>query len=161
MESKLYSSQDLKDLKHFKKLAAAFCEVESFQNERALYWNLNDYETSLSYDNLSYYIRAQNFNECTEMDAFVIFLQFKDFDCEIEIYQWSIKEKSKGNGLKFFNEFLSFCKTKGIKRILLEVGHLNTAAIKIYEKCGFRQTARRKEYYKSGEDSLLYEFDNS
>lgn len=161
MESKLYSSQNLKELKHFKELATFFCTVESFQNTRTLYWNLNDYETSLSYDNLSYYIRAHDLKENPDMDAFVIFLQFKDIDSEIEIYQWSIKEKSKGNGLKFFNEFLSFCKTKGIKRILLEVGHLNTAAIKIYEKCGFRQTARRKEYYKSGEDSLLYELDNS
>ena len=44
----------------------------------------------------------------------------------------------------------------GAARVFLDVAADNQAAIKLYEKSGFRQTGRRPHYYPTG-DALLYE----
>ena len=43
------------------------------------------------------------------------------------------------------------------RTILLEVRESNSAARKLYEKCGFVQSGRRQRYYKQPEeDAILY-----
>ena len=46
-------------------------------------------------------------------------------------------------------------KKMGAKKIFLEVSHINIPAIKLYEKCGFVQIGKRKNYYSDGTDAIL------
>ncbi len=39
------------------------------------------------------------------------------------------------------------CKNSGVDKIFLEVRTTNTAAISLYEKCGFEKISVRKDYY--------------
>ncbi|MCR5194201.1 MAG: ribosomal protein S18-alanine N-acetyltransferase [Alphaproteobacteria bacterium] len=48
-------------------------------------------------------------------------------------------------------------KKNGANKIFLEVSHKNTAAIKLYEKCGFIVIGKRKQYYSDGSDAILME----
>jgi ribosomal-protein-alanine N-acetyltransferase len=48
----------------------------------------------------------------------------------------------------------------GLTRTFLEVRVSNVSAIKLYEKCGYEEIARRKKYYRAGYDAnghLLHE----
>lgn len=45
----------------------------------------------------------------------------------------------------------------GARRMLLEVEHTNSAAISLYRGYGFKQIARRKDYYGRGADALILE----
>ena len=48
------------------------------------------------------------------------------------------------------------CRTDGIKRILLDVRVSNTAARRLYEKCGFTEDGIRRGFYsKPREDAVL------
>jgi ribosomal-protein-alanine N-acetyltransferase len=42
------------------------------------------------------------------------------------------------------------------KLLSLEVRPSNEAAIKVYEDFGFKHMSRRKNYYKNGDDALVY-----
>lgn len=46
-------------------------------------------------------------------------------------------------------------KKVGATKIFLEVSTENTPAIKLYEKCGFVQIGKRKNYYSDGTDAIL------
>lgn len=49
-----------------------------------------------------------------------------------------------------------------VSRVTLEVRESNIAAIRLYEKFGFREIGRRKEYYKKPvEDAVIMELDMS
>ena len=56
--------------------------------------------------------------------------------------------------LSFLNET---SKKDNMYVITLEVRQSNTPAIKLYEKCGYQEVGRRKNYYKNPtEDAILY-----
>lgn len=46
---------------------------------------------------------------------------------------------------------------QGATRMLLEVEHTNEPAIVLYRGYGFREVARRRDYYGPGEDALVLE----
>ncbi|MCL2517112.1 MAG: ribosomal protein S18-alanine N-acetyltransferase [Oscillospiraceae bacterium] len=55
---------------------------------------------------------------------------------------------------------LEYSRVNGIKLLMLEVRESNAAAIKLYEKFGFREVGRRKRYYKNPiEDALLMDME--
>ncbi len=50
----------------------------------------------------------------------------------------------------------SLCDTEGLGKLMLDVRVSNTAAISLYEKCGFKSDGVRKNFYsKPREDALL------
>jgi ribosomal protein S18 acetylase RimI-like enzyme len=72
-----------------------------------------------------------------------------------------VVEKSlrlRGMGTAFMLEMMKELKTLGMKRLLLEVGVENVGALALYSKLGFREIARRKGYYRHGEDAIVMEF---
>lgn len=52
---------------------------------------------------------------------------------------------------------LEWASVSGSKRVLLEVAEDNDAAIGLYRAHGFRQIARRRDYYAPGCDALMME----
>ena len=66
------------------------------------------------------------------------------------------KHKRQGIGTAILLELLSFCKKNGATQIDLEVRKSNSAAINLYEKHGFSEVFRRKNYYKKPtEDAII------
>lgn len=63
--------------------------------------------------------------------------------------------RNKGYGYRLLRYLESKFKELGVEEITLEVRPSNAEAIKLYEKCGFKQVAVRKAYYNNGEDALM------
>ncbi len=61
------------------------------------------------------------------------------------------RKQSIGSGL--LNQFLRVIYIEKIKRIELEVRTNNKAAIKFYQKHGFKIKEKKREFYQSGEDA--------
>ncbi len=56
--------------------------------------------------------------------------------------------QNAGHGTRLLEDFLCKAATLGAKEIFLEVAENNPAAIALYLKSGFKQVAKRKEYFK-------------
>ena len=75
-------------------------------------------------------------------------------DGEILLVGVAPEKRGKGIGKKIVAALLSRADRE--KGIFLEVREGNTAARKLYEKAGFREIARRKNYYKDPpEDAVI------
>ncbi len=66
----------------------------------------------------------------------------------------------QGIGTRLLSEFLARARDTKSSNVFLEVRESNVAARKLYEKAGFRQHGRRKDYYSNPpEDAILYRQD--
>lgn len=63
--------------------------------------------------------------------------------------------RGKGYGEALLDKGLHHCLKEKIVDITLEVNVHNKAAIRLYEKKGFRMVAKRKNYYQNGDDAFL------
>ena len=64
--------------------------------------------------------------------------------------------RGKGVGSKLLEKLSDFAKEKGIKTISLEVRPSNAPAIALYEKFGYKQVGRRRNFYSHPtEDGLV------
>lgn len=52
-------------------------------------------------------------------------------------------------------EMFKDCREKELKTLFLEVRESNYPAINLYEKSGFKEVSRRKNYYKDGETAIV------
>ena len=67
-------------------------------------------------------------------------------------------QQGKGQGVALLEHLVDNATESGNKDMYLEVRESNASALHIYEKCGFNEIGRRKNYYpaKSGrEDAVL------
>ena len=60
----------------------------------------------------------------------------------------------KGLGSILLNEMIKDCRTENVRNITLEVRDHNVAAIKLYEKHGFKKTILKEGYYTNGDNAL-------
>ncbi len=68
--------------------------------------------------------------------------------------------RGRGYGRALLDEFISEAAAAGARHIFLEVRQSNQAAAGLYLSSGFRQTGRRKRYYRHPvEDALILEKD--
>ncbi|HVZ19058.1 MAG TPA: ribosomal protein S18-alanine N-acetyltransferase [Terriglobales bacterium] len=78
---------------------------------------------------------------------------------ELENIAVAPAHRRQGLGQQLVTALIREAEHTQAKAILLEVRESNTAAIILYERCGFQQYGRRKTYYSSpSEDGLLYRF---
>ena len=63
--------------------------------------------------------------------------------------------RRQGIGLKLMNELLTKAKAAAMTCSTLEVRASNDAAIKLYEKLGFSETAKRKGYYPDNREDAV------
>ena len=66
--------------------------------------------------------------------------------------------RGKGIGRLLVESALEFFREQGASRVYLEVCVSNLSAISLYHSLCFRESGRRKRYYKNGEDALLMDF---
>lgn len=80
---------------------------------------------------------------------------------ESEIITIGVHPDARGTGIAIAMIGLmeNEIKKNGASKIFLEVSHTNTPAIKLYEKCGFVQIGKRKNYYSDGTDAILMQKD--
>ncbi|MCS7278488.1 MAG: ribosomal protein S18-alanine N-acetyltransferase [Thermodesulfobacteriaceae bacterium] len=81
---------------------------------------------------------------------FLGYLIFRQILEEAEILRLGIRPEYQNQklGTLFLKFFLNYCKERKIKKIYLEVEELNKAAFNLYQKLGFKESYRRKNYYK-------------
>jgi ribosomal-protein-alanine N-acetyltransferase len=76
-------------------------------------------------------------------------------EAELENMAVSEEVRRRGVGAKLLEEFLGWCATFGCARVHLEVRESNAAARRLYERYGFREDGRRRDYYKDpAEDAV-------
>ncbi len=56
--------------------------------------------------------------------------------------------QNAGHGARLVDDFLCKAATSGAKDVFLEVAENNPSAIALYRKSGFKEVAKRKEYFK-------------
>ena len=77
---------------------------------------------------------------------------------EAYINQVAVKREFRGEniGTALMLNFLKFLRAKSVKAVTLEVRVSNQAAIRMYEKCGFKVEGVRRDFYdKPKEDALI------
>lgn len=76
---------------------------------------------------------------------------------EAELHTISVRPTLRrgGRGRRLLEAFLSECVAGGARCVWLEVRAGNEAAIRLYERHGFRGEGRRPRYYSDGEDAIL------
>ena len=77
---------------------------------------------------------------------------------ELHINNVAVRERYRRQGIGFtlLSHILEEGRRKGVEVAFLELRAGNKAALSLYEKCGFRMTARRKRYYSEPvEDALV------
>jgi len=105
---------------------------------------------------------GENFDICCQKNrphcavlAFVVVRQVGD---DGELLQIAVDKAARrcGVGDLLIAHILSHAEKSGFKSVFLEVRSSNTAAVKLYEKHGFRAVRIRKSYYdKPVEDALV------
>lgn len=75
---------------------------------------------------------------------------------EAELYRIGVlpDQRRHGIGKRILNEFISMC-PEDTGRIFLEVRESNRPATSLYESCGFKSAAVRKNYYGGGENAVI------
>jgi len=66
--------------------------------------------------------------------------------------------RGQGLGARLLEEVVATCRRRGVATLYLEVRDSNAAAIGLYERFGFREIGRRKNYYtRPPEDARVME----
>jgi ribosomal-protein-alanine N-acetyltransferase len=75
---------------------------------------------------------------------------------EAEILSVAVDPKERGRGLagELLRHHLARVAARGIAKIFLEVGEDNRAALRLYDKAGFREVGKRAGYYPRAEGSI-------
>lgn len=117
-------------------------------------WTLEQFTADLNSAMTNYlFLEVQE-----ELVGFISYRQILD---EVEIDEVLIfKEyQHQGFGYQLMQKFLKVAFEKQVQTIFLEVRQSNLPAIALYEKCGFKQIAKRKNYYQHPvEDAWIYQY---
>ncbi|MCL1788922.1 MAG: GNAT family N-acetyltransferase [Oscillospiraceae bacterium] len=75
---------------------------------------------------------------------------------ENELHRIAVLPEFRGRGLAFslMQRFLAACNNE----VFLEVASQNIHAIRLYEKCGFTEISRRRNYYKNDDCIVMRKF---
>lgn len=114
------------------------------------FWNSNILETELK-NPFSKYIVAK-------IDAEIVgFAGVIDTVDQLEITNIVVKKsfRKQGIGNKLLEVLINMAKKSYKNEIILEVNNKNLAAIKLYEKNGFKNIGIRKKYYNNEDDANI------
>lgn len=88
------------------------------------------------------------------VSGFIIGRQVAD---EAEVLNLAVSPlaRRKGQGSALLNATLEEFRTRGVRRVYLEVRESNVAARAFYAKHGFSQTAKRLNYYRKPDEAAI------
>lgn len=114
------------------------------------FWNKNILETELK-NPFSKYIVAKFENEIIGFAGVI------DTIDQLEITNIVVKKSFRGKGIgnKLLVELIKLAKNRNKNEIILEVNNKNLAAIKLYEKNGFKNIGIRKKYYNTNDANIM------
>ena len=87
------------------------------------------------------------------------FLIARQAAAEWELENIVVAEEFRGRGIgtELLKELLTEAQKANSDAVFLEVRESNTASRRLYEKLGFHETGRRRDYYSNPtEDAILY-----
>jgi len=75
------------------------------------------------------------------------------------LYSIAVSDAARGQGLGavLLEAAEQVARRRGSRRLRLEVSQRNPAAIRLYERHGYRRIGERRGYYENGEDAWRYE----
>lgn len=114
-------------------------------------WSKKAFEEALDNRNSCFFAAEQN-------GKFVGFAGLYSVFGEGYIYNIAVCDNCRGKGIgtALMQKLLDYSKEKGLEFLSLEVRYSNASAIKLYEKCGFKHTGIRKNFYdKPSEDGII------
>ena len=127
------------------------------QSDTAAHWSQEQYEKAVQFEGRIVLV--------VEDDAAVAgFLVGRRLDGEWEVENVAVAGTGRRHGLgtRLVGEFLNRARSASAQSIYLEVRESNRAARRLYEKCSFVESGRRKRYYRAPEeDAVLYRLDFS
>lgn len=114
------------------------------------FWNANILETELK-NEFSKYIVARYNNEIVGFAGVI------DTVDQFEITNIVVKKsfRKEGIGNRLLIELINLANESNKNEITLEVNNKNLAAIKLYEKNGFKNIGIRKKYYNNMDDANI------
>ena len=114
------------------------------------FWNMDILKDELTSET-SQFICAKLENKLVGFAGIKIILD------EADIMNIAVKIDYRRQGIAtlLLNHILTICKEKDIKTIHLEVNEENFSAISLYQKFGFEECGRRKQYYDNKYDAIL------
>jgi [ribosomal protein S18]-alanine N-acetyltransferase len=126
------------------------------QSEGAAHWARREYDALFASDTPPRVaLVAVSESAVTQLYGFVI-ARCAAGDWEIENVVVAGENRRLGIGTKLMRDLLAQVHVGGATSVLLEVRESNLAARRLYEKLGFSQQGRRKNYYSEPtEDALL------
>ena len=81
---------------------------------------------------------------------------------EADITKVSVRKDAQGRGIgkQLLDALHALAYEYGVRKVFLDVRESNLPARRLYEKCGYREVGRRKEYYSDpAEDAVLMRCD--
>jgi [ribosomal protein S18]-alanine N-acetyltransferase len=134
--------------------------VEIEENSRLSRWGWAAYYAELqgSNSNLMFVARVANSREQQRSFSLAGYIVARMGAGELHINNVAVREHYRGRGIgrSLIDVILAEGIRGGASRAFLELRAGNEAALALYEKCGFRVTARRQKYYSEPvEDALV------
>ncbi len=137
------SEEDIKDL--------AQLEKECF----SVPWSEKSLREELDKDNARFFVLKTD-------ETILGYIGANNICGEVYITNVAVKEEFRGRGLgeRLVRYLTVHSLFEGAQLVTLEVRRSNSAAIALYEKCGFKKAGERKSFYsKPCEDALIYTID--
>ena len=107
-------------------------------------------EDSLDSKTLDYYVLLDGENVIGFYECSIVLDEAELFDIAV-----MVEYQGKKLASKLMEHLIENCKEKKVRTIFLEVNINNIKAIKLYEKYGFKEYSRRKNYYGDSDAILM------
>src|SRR5690348_3641060 len=132
--------------------AAAIVAIEN-EAASAAHWSPAQYAGILAHDSQRVCLVLEDESRVL---GFVV-ARLVEKECELENIAVAAPAQRRGLGSALITGLVKEARSRKAEAIFLEVRESNTAALRLYGKCGFIETGRRKSYYSDPrEDAILY-----
>jgi ribosomal-protein-alanine acetyltransferase len=130
--------------------AMQMCAIE--QAASTVPWSLSAFESELSNEHGASYVAL---DDSQGICAYIISVIVTD---ELHIHNLATQEQFRRRRMaaRLIDKVIEAAVRQGVQKAYLEVRSKNSAAIGLYEKCGFSTQLIRKKYYSDdGDDALI------
>jgi ribosomal-protein-alanine N-acetyltransferase len=123
------------------------------ESPSAAHWSLEQYARMFTTDSHRFCLVIE---DQSHLQGFLV-ARFLGNECELENIVVVLSDRRRGVGTALMTGLLKEAASRKAEAIFLEVRESNSAARRLYAKCGFVERGRRKSYYSDPrEDAILY-----